>query len=187
MLEGPWANMHCPSCHSETAVGYYWTKLVAAALEKAPNGRRFAPKFLLDTSKPVTTLYGAVNQDQRPICPACDKDIDGAEQVKTGTDGTFRCACGATHDTFPAPKHVQGGLQIFLAVREKEQMRPQPGAPAKPVLFNCTNCGGNLKIGTDASRIVTCEYCEVDLFLPQALWNALHPVKKRRAFWVRTK
>lgn len=188
MLEGPWATMHCPSCRAETPVGYYWTKLVADALEKAPGGRRFAPRFAMDTSKPVTSLSYAVNKDQRPICSACDEDLEAADQVKTGTDGTFRCGCGAVHDTFPAPKHMQGGAaQIFLGVREKEQLRPSKDAAAKPVLFNCTNCGGNLKVTTDASRILTCEYCDVDLYLPQALWNALHPVKKRRAFWVRTR
>jgi predicted RNA-binding Zn-ribbon protein involved in translation (DUF1610 family) len=189
MLEGPWANLICPSCRSETAIGYYWSKLVASALDKAPGGRRFAPKFLMDTSKPITTLHYAVNKGQPPICSGCDVVLEGVDQIATGTDGSFHCAaCGASHDTFPTPKHVQGGaLQVFLAVREDQQLAESAAPSAKPVMFNCINCGGNLKITTETTRVVTCQYCEVDLFLPQALWNALHPVRKRRAFWMRTR
>ncbi len=187
MLEGPWANMRCPSCHSETPVGYLWSPLIAAAQADAPGGRRFAPKFMLDTSKPITSVYYAVNKNQPPICAGCDQAIEGLDTIETGTDTTFHCSrCGAPHDTFPAPKHLRNGAaQIFLAVRETAQGAEPPAATTKPVLFNCTNCGGNLKITAETTRIVGCQYCEVDLFLPQALWNALHPVRKRRAFWIR--
>ncbi|MBK9000942.1 MAG: hypothetical protein IPM35_34915 [Myxococcales bacterium] len=47
------------------------------------------------------------------------------------------------------------------------------------MLFDCTSCGGNLKITGATTRVPTCGYCEADLFSPQALWNALHPA------WVR--
>ncbi|GMV16405.1 MAG: hypothetical protein AMXMBFR56_46290 [Polyangiaceae bacterium] len=187
MLNGPWANMRCPSCHSKSSIGYYWPKVVANALERAPKGRNFATKFMLDTGKPVTALYYAVNKDQAPICSSCDAELEGVDAIATGTDGTFHCAgCGAAHETFPAPKNLHSNaLQIFLGTRSTEQLAEAAPVNTKPVLFGCTNCGGNLKITGATTRILTCGYCEADLFLPQALWNALHPVKKRRAFWVR--
>jgi hypothetical protein len=188
MLEGPWAEMQCPSCHAETPIAYWWSTLVANAGEKAPGGRRFAPRFAMDTSKPITHIHYAVNQGQPPICSGCDAVLD-VDAIANGTDGTFHCtACGAIHDTFPAPKHLRGGaVQIFLAVRDTDQLAERAAKTAKPVMFDCTNCGGNLKITTETTRFTTCQYCEVDLFLPQALWNALHPVRKRRAFWLRTR
>ncbi len=188
MLEGPWANMICPSCRSKTAIGYYWADVIATAQSTAPGGRRFASKFIMDTSRPITTLHFAVNRGQPPICSGCDVVLEGVEQVATGTDGKIHCpACGTSHETFPAPKQARGGAQVFLGVRQSEQLAQVVTMSAKPVLFSCTNCGGNLKITTETTRIVTCQDCEVDLCLPQALWNALHPVRKRRAFWIRTR
>jgi hypothetical protein len=29
-----------------------------------------------------------------------------------------------------------------------------------------------------------CLYCKTTIFLPAELWHALHPVEKRRAWWV---
>jgi DNA-directed RNA polymerase subunit RPC12/RpoP len=55
----------------------------------------------------------------------------------------------------------------------------------RPVLFSCARCGANLEVTADTKRILTCSYCDSDLFLPDALWRALHPVQKRRPFWVR--
>jgi hypothetical protein len=159
LLEGPWAAMRCPSCHSETAIGYWWGKLVAAAQEQAPGGRRFAPRFAMDTSKPIPSIFYAVNKGQPPICSGCDKVLDAATQVATGTDGSFQCThCGEAHETFPAPRHLQGGVaQVFLALREGEQLAATTAQKAKPVMFSCTNCGGNLKITAETTRIVTCQ------------------------------
>ena len=54
----------------------------------------------------------------------------------------------------------------------------------KPVLFNCPRCGGGLDISAEMPRILTCRYCESDLYLPDPLWHALHPIKKRAPFWI---
>lgn len=187
MINGPWANMRCPSCQSKSPIGYWWPKVVENALEKGAKGRNFATKFAADTGKPVTALHYAVNRDQPPICSSCDAVLEGVDAIAAGTDGSFHCAaCGAAHETFPAPKNLHPGAeQIFLGTRSSEQLAEAAQKDAKPVLFDCTNCGGNLKITSATTRILTCGYCEADLFLPQALWSALHPVKKRRAFWVR--
>lgn len=187
MINGPWANMRCPSCHSTTSIGYYWPKVVASALEKGGKGRNFTPRFIMDTSKPVTALHYAVSREQAPICSSCDAVLEGVDSIATGTDGSFHCAaCGVSHETFPAPKNLHSSaLQIFLGTRSAEQLTEVARTDTKPVLFDCTNCGGNLKITAATSRVLTCEYCDADLFLPQALWNVLHPIKKRRAFWVR--
>lgn len=54
----------------------------------------------------------------------------------------------------------------------------------KPVLFSCPRCGAGLDIAAESPRILTCKYCDSDLYLPDALWHALHPVKRRAPFWV---
>jgi hypothetical protein len=126
----------------------------------------------------------------RPVCPGCTAPMP-AESVPPGGDGVLSCKCGQSIGTFPAPqwlRHVvPTAVQIFGAVREglPDDLRPmESSAPLKPILFACPQCGAGLDIGGESPRILTCKYCDADLYLPDPLWYALHPVKKRRPFWV---
>jgi hypothetical protein len=42
-----------------------------------------------------------------------------------------------------------------------------------------------LKITSDRPRILPCEYCHSDVFLPDEVWVRLHPVETGRRFYVR--
>ena len=48
----------------------------------------------------------------------------------------------------------------------------------KPVIFTCPNCSAVLRINTETARILTCEHCDSDVYMPDPIWNRLHPVKK---------
>lgn len=123
---------------------------------------------------------------QRPVC-ACGSalDLDGAPP---GTDSAIRCACGQSTTTFPPPAWLLAvepdALQLFGAARAGGPGRAiVSGAGRGPVSFACPDCGANLKITIDAPRVLACGFCKADLFLPDPLWRALHPVKKRSP-WV---
>ncbi len=155
------------------------------ASEKAPGGTKFEQKIIINTGWATPTVSYAMNKNHPPICN-CGEVLDEVSQIASGTDGAFHCpACGLKHETFPAPRFVRGSaVQVFLAVRENQQATVSV-PDAKPVLFACPNCGANLHIDSEAKRIVTCQYCECDVFLPADLWHRLHPVRRRRAFWIR--
>lgn len=125
-----------------------------------------------------------------PSCPGCTAPLP-AEAVPPGGDGELSCRCGRSIATFPVPdwlrKVVPSAVQLFGASRDGVVALPtvEISAAAKPVLFGCPRCGAGLDIDRDAPRVLACKYCASDLYLPDALWHALHPVKKRTPFWVR--
>lgn len=51
------------------------------------------------------------------------------------------------------------------------------------VVFTCPACGGALKIdGT--KRILECNYCKVNVYIPDALWFRFHPSKLTRRWYI---
>lgn len=56
-----------------------------------------------------------------------------------------------------------------------------PGA--KPTVMACMSCGGSLPVDGSA-RLVTCQYCDANNYLPDGLWLALHPAAKRETWYV---
>ena len=132
----------------------------------------------------------------RVVCTACGGALS-VEAVPPGGDGQVSCACGVAVETFPPPawlrELVPTALQMFGATRVgvtgvagvAELSAPAvPAASGKPIAFGCPRCGAGLDIAPETPRILTCKYCESDLYLPDLLWHALHPVKKRAPFWV---
>ena len=124
---------------------------------------------------------------QRPVC-GCGALLD-LSTTPPGTDGMIRCACGVSTTTFPPPPWLlavePGALQLFGAARtfQPSGVGVDPAVERRPVSFGCPDCGANLKITTDSPRVLECTFCKTDLFLPDPLWRALHPVKKRSP-WV---
>lgn len=190
MLGGPELEVACGICRSTLEIG--------PALWKSVLGfRKFAEEMgivpgktrgssLTDGELRILIRWGP----EEPTCSACGSVLPAAS-VPTGGDGALTCTCGASIPTFPVPAWLAEveptALQLFGA--------PRAGSPAdspvsvaeavRPVLFGCPQCGANLKVTGDSKRVLTCNYCDSDLYLPDALWRTLHPVRKRSAFWVR--
>jgi predicted RNA-binding Zn-ribbon protein involved in translation (DUF1610 family) len=53
----------------------------------------------------------------------------------------------------------------------------------KPVVFKCPSCMASLQIAGE-QRIVRCQYCESDVYLPDDLWLHFNPASKRALWWL---
>lgn len=195
-VDGPYKHVLCPACGSKTAVADLWPHVVELALDRGAGGKHFKSSSFVWAGNNVPHVLYAANKGHPPLCSHCDEVLDEAEHVADGTLGNFFCpACGTPHPTWPAPgylaqKKLRGGArvkQVFMAPAEDAQGRAIDDTPAtvNPVLFGCLNCGANLRVTGETRRVLTCEYCQADSFLPAEVWNRLHPVRKRRAFWLR--
>jgi hypothetical protein len=194
LVDGPYKKVPCAACGAKVVLTKSWQWIVERAQEER-GGESFRSLVLMQAGRDaIGNIYVAFNKDQPPVCPSCDEvldEVDGDSGVPNGTDGTFHCpSCGSAHPTWPVPGHLKkaGVLQVFLAPREAPQAGgAMPEGSTKPIVFACPNCGANLEIGADSNRVRTCAYCDVDSYLPADLWNRLHPVRRRRAFWLRCK
>jgi len=126
-----------------------------------------------------------------PACPKCETNWD-LQEIADGTDGAVTCKkCGRTSPTFPPPDWLRAGVpavgQIFFGDRDSGDPTDKAmGANAesvKPIALACPQCNGGLLVTAQAERIMKCKYCKVDVFLPDALWLKLHPVKEAK-FWL---
>lgn len=189
LVDGPYKKALCQACGSRIAVANIWRWIVERAFDDGATGNHFNTSTLMQAGRGVGNIYVGLNHGHPPICPQCDDVLDQVDTtVPDGTDGMFQCpGCGTSHPTWPAPGYLKQVkiVQVFLAPPEEQQGNLDSETGGKPVIFGCPNCGANLKIGSETRRISTCEYCEVDMYLPADLWNRLHPIRRRRAFWMR--
>jgi len=52
-----------------------------------------------------------------------------------------------------------------------------------PVAFQCPSCAGNLTID-GKERTVVCSFCDTQVYLPDDLWLVLHPVRKKKKWFL---
>lgn len=181
-VEGPLREIFCSSCQRTNKVAASYWKLLEDVLEDSVKARGKAAGFSMNFRTDVNHRLAA------PICEGCEKPIPVAA-IPGGSDGEHACpACGERFDTYPAPdwlvKVMPATQQIFFAARSGGGEADLPD-DVKPVLFPCPGCAGSLKITARHDRIVTCEYCGSDCYLPDALWLRLHPPRVRTTWYIR--
>jgi predicted RNA-binding Zn-ribbon protein involved in translation (DUF1610 family) len=186
VLDGPLLTTRCLACDSTLEIPRdSWKRLFEACeAERLPEGKTTSSVLGLASSFPFFYQFGPL----WPKCSACDANL-GLQDTAPRSEGMIPCACGHATPTFPPPSwlrplapHI---VQLFNALREGES-RTNVEVPRdnRPVSFGCPECGAHLKITMESPRILACEYCKADLFLPDPLWRALHPVRKRAAWYV---
>lgn len=182
ILNGPLLNVKCSYCMSEVALdSKFWGNVI-----RVRNSTLF---ITLGDFRNAEVDCKLMN----PRCLKCNSELK-LDNVPTGSVEPIKCSkCGAKNTTFPAPEWMKrfkkyGGFaeQIFCGSSEKKRSRKETSG-MKPILFSCLQCGGSLKITVDTLRITSCNYCGVSQYLPDELWLSLHPVKKKKEWFVRWK
>jgi len=49
---------------------------------------------------------------------------------------------------------------------------------SQTIVFGCMTCGAGLKLDEHSKRLMKCSYCDNENYLPDAIWNRLHPYKE---------
>jgi ribosomal protein S27AE len=171
-LNGPTNLVRCLSCKRETPTDELFETIALANMRV----------------KPKENYQYAAFDDPSPECARCGNGVSIAPYLaKHGASTTLPCgSCGARTATYPAPPwlkaHFPNVLQVFggdadIAHQHGGVDLPVDQAGTKPVAMACPKCGGGLTIGPDTERTVACQFCSASVFIPDALWKELHPVK----------
>ncbi|MFH1469054.1 MAG: hypothetical protein ABIO70_32000 [Pseudomonadota bacterium] len=118
-------------------------------------------------------------------CGACKAEVPVAELARLAELGRHTCACGVERTVRAAPDWAQ---VVFPGARwavDEHLGGADDGTrgATQPVLMACMGCGGPLRVDGRA-RVVRCGHCGDENFLPDALWNRLHPVARIQEFFV---
>jgi ribosomal protein S27E len=187
-IDGPSLEIECHACRSTLA-------MTAGDWHKVFDRRNFVQPQLSEGETCAWSLRSAELDvtirfgPQSPLCASCGARMD-LSMCAPEMDGKLFCVkCGAPMSTFPAPEWLRAEdrkiRQVFgVTPKAAGTAQVEVRDAAKPVSLSCPDCGGHLKISGDSARVVTCTYCKADLFVPDALWRAVHPVKKRGAWYV---
>jgi len=186
-MDRPSLELECMACHAKLELTPIdWQRLFDKRNFVKPELSEGETRAwsLRSSELDVTMRFGP----QPPLCAACGARMD-LSTCKPEMEGNIFCGkCGAPMGTFPAPEWLRAVdktvRQIFGAPRAPAGQRIATADAAKPVSFSCPDCGGHLKITAESPRVVACSYCAADLFVPDALWRAIHPLKKRSPWYV---
>ncbi len=174
----------CPSCQKINEFPYeFWKESI---LESALNEYKELKEGEGQNSTVMTGEYtfNIMYGIQKPRCGKCKTILDSnkfGEYASTGKTNCEKCANEISvrklpenlKGDFPKIDYLIGEDSDIFSSGEGTMETPES---LKPILFSCPSCAGNLKVdGSD--RVVTCNFCNSDIYLPDDLWFRLHPAK----------
>lgn len=174
-VNGPLRSLTCDTCFEKMKLTpKFWSDQVAAAEEGM---RIWNYQYVCLPAK-----------EKKPHCYNCEKPFSDYKSY-IGKDTKIICKhCGKSMYTFPAPKYLTKVLPMVVQIISTERDSEEESTASldmkadqnsmKPVIFTCPNCSAVLRIGSETARILTCEHCDSDVYMPDPIWNRLHPVKK---------
>lgn len=204
----------CPACNAAIPLnGISKVARCSSCQEVTPLEGRFRWEELLNYKNPPVNVFKATlthkpgmgengawvpvklsTRRVAPRCPHCEEPIHLSSfpiKLVPGIDHPVICPNIHCHRTiqamavpdyfataFPMTLWVIGGYVSMSSPAAREEIKA-----TKPVVLSCMSCGGTLRVdGTN--RIVVCEFCSSNNFLPDALWLFLHPRPKMTPWYI---
>jgi hypothetical protein len=173
----------CGSCNKSNAMSdEQWKSLLEDAVDEAPGMEinEGSNSTIMTGGATINLMYG----NQAPRCGACKTPVpEGAADLVA--QGRINCVgCGKPMAIRAAPPALTA-MGIKLVIGEDAAQVASGGNPgaataqapraANPVVLYCPHCKAPLSVDGSA-RMVKCQYCSTDVYLPDELWSALHPV-----------
>ncbi len=182
-LNGPCRVFTCPACHEEKNVP---PDIIGGLIndfedeyEGLPDGQGSGGTLMCGSG---TYKYGLWRLP--PRCTRCKKVLP-----LPGSSGRARIACdkcGEPYHFFPAPDWlmlvVPSAVFCITSQEPPDDAGREPlvldDSSTAPVVMSCPKCAGALSVSTGSERIMKCVYCGSEVYIPDAVWQRLHPVRK---------
>lgn len=184
MLNGPLETAHCDKCQADIPIPHdYWKGILEDIMkeikEELEEGEG-SNSTIFGTFK-TTMMYGQLH----PRCEKCKTGFEVNEKLEKIY--THTCSeCGKKIPVSPAPEWLKGifpYLKLVVNAELETGIRSNEPEVSGPIVFSCIKCGGALEVdGTD--RLVPCQYCGVNVYLPDDLWFRLHPAKTKERWFI---
>jgi hypothetical protein len=124
-----------------------------------------------------------------PRCSTCSKSLTLPEfEMET----EIVCGCGRAYQVYPAPEWLRDAVPSARQIISREREMTEGDRPGSSicessdelVVMSCPQCGGALSVGSGNDRTMKCGFCGSEVFIPDAVWARLHPVRKTEEWFV---
>jgi len=125
-----------------------------------------------------------------PRCSSCRTALPIPEEPGISS---IRCSnCNLKYFVYPVPEPIQKKVP---SARLCFTLQPPPGnrasgdlavndASPEPVVMSCPQCAAALAVSSVSERIMKCNYCNTEVYVPDTIWKRLHPVVKSEEWFV---
>jgi hypothetical protein len=170
----------CGSCQNAIALDTpRWLQLLESPIAELP-------ELGADQGGNIRSLTGGESYDmmygrQAPRCGGCKTTV-ADDALEFASRGWFACGgCGKRTSIRSAPPALAAIGAIAVVGEDLAQVNaaasapaPQTATSAQPIVMYCPSCRAPLSID-GSTRLVKCTYCSTDVYLPDDLWQRLHP------------
>lgn len=183
-VDGPYLNLKCGKCHSEIE---FPEEVWKGTLEDVRSDVSGYEKGEGTNSN----IFGHFNMKMTYgrldfYCLKCKRDFEVEDDYSELT--VVRCPeCGSESPVYPAPewfREAVPGASLIAGAWPEGESGPEPDdEKPKPVAYSCPQCGGSLMIDGE-KRLIECQYCSTNIYLPDDLWLTMHPVKTKTRWFI---
>jgi hypothetical protein len=191
-LNAPVLEVSCAQCSGQVSVPAETWGVMLRDLDDhivLPEGEGRTANTVIGGQKLVYEIKREV-----PYCEKCGTAFEIAD-VPVGTSRNIACTqCGDPASTEPVPpwlgQAAPNARQLYRVdpdprLEGSNRIALSPPPAARPIALTCPSCGAGLRITVENPRLTSCEFCSADVYLPDAVWHKLHPVKVVTPFYVR--
>jgi DNA-directed RNA polymerase subunit RPC12/RpoP len=183
-VDGPYLKLECGKCHSGIDFPKDVWKSVLEDVREDVSGYQKGEGS-------NSNIFGHFNMRMTcgrldPYCIKCKRDFDMKDEYTE--PATITCPdCGTVSPVFPASdwfrEAVPGATLIVGAWPEGKSGPESDEKKSQPVAYSCPQCGGSLMINGE-ERLIQCQYCSTNIYLPDDLWLTLHPAKTKTRWFI---
>ncbi len=188
-INGPYKQLTCTSCFKETTIS---PDIIADFLND------FEEEFegftegqgsggtLMSGSGTFKYSYWRLE----PYCSSCKSPLS----IPEVSDHTMiKCVkCNTEYHVSPAPHWLRNkvpSLRFCLTSQPPPEINDDKNIKfnehsTKPVVMSCPQCAGALSVSQQSERIMECQYCNSEIYVPDAVWKRLHPVRITEEWFV---
>jgi DNA-directed RNA polymerase subunit M/transcription elongation factor TFIIS len=179
-VNGPYRIIQCQTCQAVVNLpNSLWKTILTdvkwvLSVSKKDEGKR--SKYVSQKGLKINWLSG----NMKPYCMKCKEDLPDIVDEEN-SDRVLACpSCGEPMSISQPPKwikEIDGDVVFFLNTSARTSQKMQKEKKVDPVKFTCLNCGEQLTVD-GSQRIVKCNSCKSNCYLPNEIWSHFHKPKK---------
>jgi predicted RNA-binding Zn-ribbon protein involved in translation (DUF1610 family) len=188
-INGPYLHLSCSSCFKEISIS---DDVLSGFLNCFDEDHESLAR-LQGSGGTLMCGSGVFNYSYWKIEPGCSKCKTLLPLPAEHEAALIHCAeCGEKYSYHPVPEWLKLAVPsaVFCVTPglppgdDGAEVLEVDEASLKPIVMSCPQCGGALSVSSESQRVMGCSYCSSEVYIPDGIWQRLHPVRKALEWFV---